>query len=77
MYAKKEGKGEKIGEKQECRYSNKDSYFTHKHIKTMKKVTIIIPCYNEESRVRDTWEKLEGVLRSMNDVESQVVFVND
>ena len=45
--------------------------------KQMKTLSIIIPCYNEETRVRETWMGMVEYLKTLPTVASQVVFVND
>ncbi len=41
------------------------------------KLTAIIPCYNEESALRYFYEEMERVMRSMPQVDFELLFVND
>jgi polyisoprenyl-phosphate glycosyltransferase len=40
-------------------------------------LSVIIPCYNEEPVLRATHERLTNVLRGMNGVDYELIFVND
>ena len=43
----------------------------------MKKITIIIPAYNEEESLPPLYERLEKLMRSMDHYEFEILFVND
>ena len=43
----------------------------------MKTLSIIIPCYNEESVIDTTYRRVKTVLDSLRLVSSQMIFIND
>lgn len=43
----------------------------------MKKITIIIPCYNEEKSLDVLYERLHNVFSQMNEYSFQILLVND
>ena len=43
----------------------------------MKKITIIIPAYNEEESLPYLYERLEKLMNSINNYEFEILFVND
>ena len=43
----------------------------------MKKITIIIPAYNEEESLPPLYERIEKLMRSMEHYEFEILFVND
>ena len=43
----------------------------------MKKITVIIPAYNEEESLPPLYERLEKLMRSMDHYEFEILFVND
>ena len=43
----------------------------------MKKITIIIPAYNEEESLPPLYERLEKLMNSMENYEFEILFVND
>ncbi len=43
----------------------------------MKKITIIIPAYNEEESLPHLYERLEKLMNSMEHYEFEILFVND
>ena len=43
----------------------------------MKKITIIIPAYNEEESLPSLYERLEKLMHSMEHYEFEILFVND
>ena len=45
--------------------------------KYMKKVSIIIPAYNEEESLPFLYERLEKLMNEIKDYEFEVLFVND
>lgn len=43
----------------------------------MKKITIIIPAYNEEESLPYLYERLDKLMTSMKNYEFEILFVND
>ena len=43
----------------------------------MKKITVIIPAYNEEESLPPLYERLEKLMSSMEHYEFEILFVND
>jgi dolichol-phosphate mannosyltransferase len=43
----------------------------------MKTLSIIVPCYNEELVIELCYQRIKSVLDSLQDVQSQILFVND
>ena len=43
----------------------------------MSKITILIPCYNEQAVLRQLWERLNAVLLEITSCTFEVLFVND
>ena len=43
----------------------------------MKKVTILIPAYNEEESLPMLYERLEKIIRKIKDYDFEILFVND
>ena len=43
----------------------------------MKKISIIIPCLNEEEALPVYYEKMSAVMDGMSDVEFELLFVDD
>lgn len=43
----------------------------------MKKITIIIPAYNEEESLPLLYERLEELMKKMDNYEFEILFVND
>ena len=43
----------------------------------MKKITIIVPAYNEEESLPYLHERLNSLMQQMNQYEFEVLFVND
>ena len=43
----------------------------------MKTLSIIIPCYNEESVIETTYRRIKTVLDSLGFISSQMIFIND
>jgi len=40
-------------------------------------LSVIVPCFNEEPVVRDTYQRLSQVLRSLADADHELIFVDD
>lgn len=40
-------------------------------------VTLIVPCYNEEAVIFETWQRLNAVLSGLSTMDYEVIFVND
>ena len=49
----------------------------NKDVNFMKKITIIIPAYNEEESLPHLYERLEKLMSSMEHYEFEILFVND
>lgn len=43
----------------------------------MKKISIIIPAYNEEESLPILYERIEKLMNSMKNYEFEILFVND
>ncbi len=43
----------------------------------MKKISIIIPAYNEEEVTQECYNRLEEVLNKLNNYENEIIFIND
>ena len=43
----------------------------------MKKITIIIPCYNEEESLPYLYERINKLLEKCNQYEFEILFIND
>lgn len=43
----------------------------------MKKVTILVPCYNEEKSLPLLWEQLSKLIEEQKEYLWEVLFVND
>ena len=43
----------------------------------MKKISIIIPAYNEEEVAQECYNRLEEVLNKLNNYENEIIFIND
>ena len=43
----------------------------------MKKISIIIPAYNEEEVAQECYNRLKEVLDKLNNYENEIIFVND
>jgi len=42
----------------------------------MKTLSVIVPCYNEEAVIADTYQRLKNVLSGLN-ISSRMIFIND
>ena len=40
-------------------------------------LSVIVPCYNEEPVLRDTWQRLLTVLRGIESLDFEIIFVDD
>ena len=43
----------------------------------MKRVEIIVPCYNEKECIRPLYESIENVFQSIDNYECSILFIND
>lgn len=43
----------------------------------MEKISIVVPCYNEEEAISYFYEEINKVMNEMNFIEFEVIFVND
>lgn len=43
----------------------------------MKKITVIVPCYNEEEALHYYYEEMSRVMTLMNNYEFELIFIND
>ena len=43
----------------------------------MKKISIVIPCYNEENNINNIYLELDKVSKEMNKVTFEIIFVDD
>lgn len=43
----------------------------------MKKITVIVPCYNEEEALHYYYEEMSKVMTSMNNYDFELLFIND
>ena len=43
----------------------------------MKKISVVIPMYNEEDVVHECYERISKILKSINNYEYEIIFVND
>ena len=49
----------------------------HKEHILMKKISVVVPCYNEEEAVPIYYKHTVKILRAMNDIDYEIIFVND
>lgn len=56
-----------------------NSLFAFFKIKSMKKqsLTVIIPCYNEELLIENTYQRVKGVFNTLNKTDAFIIFIND
>ncbi|MBE5822413.1 MAG: glycosyltransferase family 2 protein [Clostridiales bacterium] len=43
----------------------------------MKKISVVIPCYNEEDVIEVTYQRMNSVMKDMTEYEYELIFVND
>ena len=43
----------------------------------MKKISIIVPAYNEEESIPKLYERLKKIIDSLSNYEFEVLFIND
>lgn len=43
----------------------------------MKKISVVIPCYNEEEVIETTYQRMNEVMKEMSEYEYELIFVND
>lgn len=44
---------------------------------TKQSLTVIIPCYNEELLIEKTYERVKGVINTLNKIDASIIFIND
>lgn len=54
-----------------------DAKFVFERIEKMEKISIVVPCYNEEKVLPIFYEELKRVIEKMNYVDFEIIFVND
>ena len=42
----------------------------------MEKITVIVPCYNEEAALHYYYKEMSRVMDEMNDVDFELLFIN-
>ena len=43
----------------------------------MKKISVVIPCFNEEKNINNIYLELDRVSKEMNNVDFEIIFIND
>lgn len=43
----------------------------------MEKITVIVPCYNEEEALKFFYEEIDKVMKQLSDYEFELLFIND
>ena len=43
----------------------------------MKKISLVVPCYNEEAVIKLFYAEIQKIKKDFNDVEFEIIFVND
>lgn len=43
----------------------------------MKSLSVIVPCYNEELVIAETYKRLKAVAEKMSNIQTQIIFIND
>lgn len=43
----------------------------------MKKISIVVPCYNEEDIIEEFYKELTNILKLIKDYEYEIIFVDD
>ena len=43
----------------------------------MKKISIVVPCYNEEDVIEEFYKELMNVLNSIKNYEHEIIFIDD
>ena len=43
----------------------------------MKTLSVIVPCYNEEAVIAESYSRLRKVLDGMTSLETEIIFIND
>ena len=49
----------------------------YKSLSKMKKVSFIIPCYNEEESLPILYQRLNNVANQLNNYKCEFIFIND
>ena len=43
----------------------------------MEKITVIVPCYNEEDAIDYFYEEINRVMTEMENIDFELLFIND
>lgn len=43
----------------------------------MKKISVIVPCYNEEEVIEECYKRIDETLKTHSDYENEIIFIND
>ncbi|MDR0828544.1 MAG: glycosyltransferase, partial [Prevotellaceae bacterium] len=43
----------------------------------MKSLNIIVPCYNEEEVIVESYQRIKNVLLKIENYQSEIIFIND
>ena len=43
----------------------------------MKKISVIIPCYNEENSVQEMYNRIKAVFQSLPQYDYEIIFADD
>jgi len=40
-------------------------------------LSVVVPCYNEQEAIEHTYKEIKGVLRTLKDLDHEIIFVDD
>ena len=43
----------------------------------MKKISVVVPMYNEENVIEECYVRIKNVLKNLNEYENEIIFIND
>ena len=43
----------------------------------MKTLSVIVPCYNEEAVIEESFKRLKNVLNNITNYQTEIIFIND